>query len=78
MLRQIHRWPGLLAAALILTLALSGAALSLFPALERLSSPAAVSGQTAGAVVDGVAAAAAAALASATFLGEYGAFGSNG
>lgn len=48
MLRQIHRWPGLLAAALILALALSGAALSLFPALERLSSPAAVSGQTVG------------------------------
>ena len=48
MLRQIHRWPGLLAAALILALALSGAALSLFPALERLSSPAMVSGQTVG------------------------------
>jgi sulfite reductase (NADPH) flavoprotein alpha-component len=48
MLRQIHRWPGLLAAALILALALSGAALSLFPALERLSSPAAISSQTVG------------------------------
>lgn len=48
MLRQLHRWPGLLAAVLILALALSGAALSLFPALERLSSPAAVSGQMVG------------------------------
>lgn len=48
MLRQIHRWPGLLAAALILALALSGAALSLFPALERLSAPAPVSSQTVG------------------------------
>jgi sulfite reductase (NADPH) flavoprotein alpha-component len=48
MLRQVHRWPGLLAAALILALALSGAALSLFPAMERLSSPAAVSAQTVG------------------------------
>jgi sulfite reductase (NADPH) flavoprotein alpha-component len=48
MLRQFHRWPGLLAAALILALALSGAALSLFPAMERLSSPTAVRGQTVG------------------------------
>jgi sulfite reductase (NADPH) flavoprotein alpha-component len=48
MLRQFHRWPGLLAAALILALALSGAALSLFPAMERLSSPSAVGGQTVG------------------------------
>jgi sulfite reductase (NADPH) flavoprotein alpha-component len=48
MLRQFHRWPGLLAAALILALALSGAALSLFPAMERLSSPTAVGGQTVG------------------------------
>jgi sulfite reductase (NADPH) flavoprotein alpha-component len=48
MLRQVHRWPGLLAAALILVLALSGASLSLFPMMERLSSPAAVGGQTVG------------------------------
>ena len=48
MLRHIHRWPGLLAAALILALALSGAVLSLFPALERLSAPTAVAGQTVG------------------------------
>lgn len=48
MLRHLHRWPGLLAAVLILALALSGAALSLFPAMERLSSPAQVGGQTVG------------------------------
>jgi sulfite reductase (NADPH) flavoprotein alpha-component len=48
MLRQIHRWPGLLAAALILALALSGAVLSLFPAMEGLSAPGAVAGQTVG------------------------------
>lgn len=48
MLRHVHRWPGLLAAILILALALSGAALSLFPVMERLSSPAEVGGQTVG------------------------------
>ncbi len=48
MLRQFHRWPGLIAGALILALALSGAALSLFPAMERLAAPGAVSGQTVG------------------------------
>ena len=46
MLRHFHRWPGLLAAALILALALSGAALSLFPAMEWLASPGQVPGQT--------------------------------
>ena len=39
MLRVIHRWPGLLAALLLTVLALSGAALSIFPAAERLSAP---------------------------------------
>ena len=39
MIRALHRWPGLLAALLVLVLSLSGAALSLFPAVERLSSP---------------------------------------
>ncbi|AZL58185.1 N-acetylglucosamine transferase [Tabrizicola piscis] len=48
MLRQVHRWPGLLAATLILALALSGAVLSLFPATERLSAPTSVTGQTVG------------------------------
>ena len=37
MIRILHRWPGLLAAALILVLTLSGAALSVFPALESVS-----------------------------------------
>lgn len=34
MIRILHRWPGLVLAALLLTTALSGAALSLFPVLE--------------------------------------------
>ena len=38
-MRALHRWPGLLAALLLIVLSLSGAALSLFPAAERLSSP---------------------------------------
>ncbi|MFC3208957.1 PepSY domain-containing protein [Aquamicrobium soli] len=39
MMRSLHRWPGLLAALLLVVLSLSGAALSLFPAAERLTSP---------------------------------------
>jgi sulfite reductase (NADPH) flavoprotein alpha-component len=39
MIRVFHRWPGLLAALLLLILSLSGAALSVFSATERLSSP---------------------------------------
>lgn len=39
MLRSLHRWPGLLAALLAIVLALGGAALSVFPALEHLSAP---------------------------------------
>jgi len=39
MIRILHRWPGLLALALIVVLSLSGAALSVFPALDRLSAP---------------------------------------
>ena len=39
MIRALHRWPGLLAAALLLVLAVSGAALSVFPATETLSTP---------------------------------------
>jgi len=38
-LRHLHRWPGLLAALLVLVLALTGAALSLYPALERVATP---------------------------------------
>ena len=39
MIRALHRWPGLLALALVTILALSGAALSVFPAAERLAAP---------------------------------------
>ena len=37
MVRILHRWPGLAALALLTLLALSGAALSVFPVAERLS-----------------------------------------
>jgi len=37
MIRALHRWPGLLAALLLMVLGASGAALSIFPAAERLS-----------------------------------------
>ena len=46
MIRALHRWPGLLALVLVTLLALSGAALSVFPVVERLSVPQAVAGQT--------------------------------
>lgn len=46
MIRTFHRWPGLLAAVLLIALALSGAALSVFPALDRVAAPAAVSQQS--------------------------------
>ena len=39
MLRALHRWPGLLALALVTLLAVSGAALSVFPAAERIAAP---------------------------------------
>jgi sulfite reductase (NADPH) flavoprotein alpha-component len=39
MIRALHRWPGLLALALLTVLALSGAALSVFPTAERLAAP---------------------------------------
>ena len=46
MIRVLHRWPGLLALVLVTILALSGAALSVFPAAERLAAPQAVAGQS--------------------------------
>jgi len=46
MIRALHRWPGLLAFALVMVLAISGAALSVFPAAERLSAPQAEAGLT--------------------------------
>ncbi|MCA3562079.1 MAG: PepSY domain-containing protein [Aestuariivirga sp.] len=39
MIRLLHRWPGLLALLSVLMLALSGAALSVFPAADRLTAP---------------------------------------
>lgn len=46
MLRALHRWPGLLAALLLVALSVSGAALSVFPAVESVTAPAPVAGQT--------------------------------
>lgn len=39
MFRVIHRWAGLLPALLLIVLSISGAALSIFPAVESISSP---------------------------------------
>ena len=39
MTRAFHRWPGLLAFVLVTILSLSGAALSVFPAAERIAAP---------------------------------------
>ena len=44
MVRALHRWPGLLALALVTILSLSGAALSVFPAAERVAVPQAEAG----------------------------------
>lgn len=46
MIRKLHRWPGLLVTVLLIALALSGTALSIFPALERVAAPAAVPEQS--------------------------------
>ena len=52
MIRALHRWPGLLALALVTVLALSGAALSVFPAAERLAAPQAEAGLSVAALAD--------------------------
>ena len=39
MLRTLHRWPGLFAMIIVIVLALSGAALSVFTAVERFAAP---------------------------------------
>jgi len=52
MIRAFHRWPALLALALLLTLTLSGAILSVFPAAERIASPQASSGLTVATLAD--------------------------
>ena len=44
MLPAFHRWPGLAALVLVTLLALTGAALSVFPATERLGAPQAAAG----------------------------------
>lgn len=44
MLRALHRWPGLLAMLLLVLLSLSGAALSVFPAVDGWSAPQAQAG----------------------------------
>ena len=46
MLRRLHRWPGLLAAFLLLALSISGVALSVFPAMEAIFAPPSVAGQS--------------------------------
>ena len=52
MIRALHRWPGLLALALVTILALSGAALSVFPAAERIATPQAEAGLTVAILAD--------------------------
>ena len=52
MIRALHRWPGLLALVIVTILALSGAALSVFPAAERLAAPQAEAGLTVAALAD--------------------------
>ncbi len=44
MIRWLHRWPGIIAAVLLMVLALSGTALSVFPVMERLATPQAETG----------------------------------
>ncbi|OYX40849.1 MAG: N-acetylglucosamine transferase [Rhodobacterales bacterium 32-67-9] len=46
MIRALHRWPGLIALVIVIVLALSGVALSVFPAAERLAAPQLVAGQS--------------------------------
>lgn len=46
MIRLMHRWPGLVLAVLLLVISLSGAALSVFPALESARAPAVPAGLT--------------------------------
>lgn len=44
MIRLLHRWPGLAALLLVVLLSLSGAALSVLPAADRLTTPRAAAG----------------------------------
>jgi sulfite reductase (NADPH) flavoprotein alpha-component len=54
MIRAFHRWPGLLALALLTVLSLSGTALSVFPAAERIAAPQAEAGLTVAALADSI------------------------
>ena len=57
MIRSFHRWPGLVALALVTILCLSGAALSVFPAAERIAAPQAEAGLTVATLADRIEAA---------------------
>lgn len=57
MIRVLHRWPGLLALALLTVLTLSGAALSVFPTAERLAAPQAEAGLSVATLVERIQAA---------------------
>lgn len=57
MIRAFHRWPGLAALALVTVLALSGAALSVFPAAERIAAPQSEAGLTVAALAERIRAA---------------------
>ncbi|MCE8512323.1 PepSY domain-containing protein [Ruegeria pomeroyi] len=52
MIRAFHRWPGLIALAVVTILSLSGAALSVFPAAERIAAPQAEAGLTVATLAD--------------------------
>ncbi len=52
MIRALHRWPGLLALALVTILSSSGAALSVFPAAERIAAPQVEAGLTVAVLAD--------------------------
>ena len=54
MIRALHRWPGLLALLLVTVLAVSGAALAVFPATERLSAPQSEAGQSVAQLATGI------------------------
>lgn len=45
-MRKLHRWPALVAGVLLIVLAVSGILLSVFPAIERVTSPRAQTGQS--------------------------------
>ena len=48
MIRLLHRWPGLAGLLLVALLAVSGAALSVFPVIEQFAAPRAAAGLSVG------------------------------